>query len=415
MKRVITSITLAVLLVPAAGHSQQDPSVTVTQLTDKLHLLSTNQGSYTTNTIAFVGDDGILLVDTQSKDDASALKAAVDAFGKGTPKYIINTHRHIEHIGGNAVFGTEPVVIAHALVPTKLRSGSFLFAEFPPATFPDITVADSLTLYFNGERIRIMALPGSHDDNELIVHFTDSKIVHLSSIVNGFNFPSVDSDGDVLRFPELVTRAMAVLPHDVVIVSGHNDPGTWDDLRPYHDMLAQSIETVRSGLAAGKDLTTLQQEDALDGFASYAGSYVSVDQWIAELVDGLQKGPDSKPTVFQLLYDVWKSQGAAAAVVRYFELKRGHPDEYQFAETTLLVIGVRLLGNDHLQDAVAFLEASVREYPNSELSYYAYYELAQAQRGLGQTDLARQYCERSLELNPTFEAATTLLEQLTRK
>jgi glyoxylase-like metal-dependent hydrolase (beta-lactamase superfamily II) len=415
MKGIITGIILAALLVPAAGQSQQDVSVTVTQLTDKLYLLSTDQGSYTTNTIAFVGDDGILLVDTQSRDDASALKAAVDAFGKGMPKYIINTHRHIEHIGGNAIFGTEPVVIAHALVPAKLRSRSFLFEEFPPATFPDITVADSLTLYFNSECIRIVALSGSHDDNEIIIHFTDSKIVHLSSIVNGFNFPSVDSDGDVLRFPELVTQAVAVLPHDVVIISGHNDPGTWDDLRPYHDMLVQSIEIVQSGLAAGKDLTTLQQEHVLDRFASYAGSYVSVDQWIAELVDGLQKGPESKPTVFQPLYDVWKSRGAAAAVARYFELKRDHPDEYQFAETTLLVIGIRLLGNDHLQDAVAFLEASVREHPNSELSYYAYYELAEAHHRMGQTDLAKQYCERSLELNPTFEAATTLLEELTRR
>ncbi len=406
---MLLSLSLVLLNTVATA---QDSTITVTQLTDQLYLLSSDQGSYTTNTIAFVGDDGVLLVDTQSEADAAALKEVVDAFGKGPPKYIINSHRHVEHVGGNATFGDSPIRIAHRLVPTKLRSGSYIFDEFPDATFPDITLSDSLTLYFNGERIRIVAMPGSHDDNEIMVHFTTQKIVHLSSLVNGFTFPSVDSDGDVLRFPELVARAIALLPDDVVIVSGHNAPGTASDLHTYHDMLVQTTSVVRRGLATGKDLAALREEKVLDEWQHYAASYVSTDEWIEYLVDGLQASGEPQHTVFEPLYHVWKESGANAAVQHYFEMKRDQPDQYRFDEFSLLVIGMKLQGNGHLRAAITFYEASLRDAPDSDYGYYTNFKLATAHDELGDKTLATQYCEKALELNPEFAGAIQLLKRL---
>ncbi|UCC84670.1 MAG: MBL fold metallo-hydrolase [Gemmatimonadota bacterium] len=412
MKNAIGLVIVLALNLGCGAGPAQDSGVEVTQLTDRVYVLSTDQGEYTTNTIAFVGEDGILLVDTQAEDDAEALRLAVDAFGRGTPKYIINTHRHVEHVGGNAIFGEAPIVIAHALVPEKLKSGSYLFDEFPDATFPDMTFCDSLSLYFNGELVRIVAVPGSHDDNEIMVHFTESKVVHLSSLVNGFNFPSVDSDGDVLRFPELVARAIELLPEDVVIVSGHNDTGTWRDLHTYHDMLVQTTDIVRAGLAEGKDLATLQAENVLEAWKSYAGSYVSTDEWIEYLVGGLQPSDEPTKTVYEPLYYVWKDEGADAALARYLELRRDHPDEYKFDEFSLLVIGNKLLARDHVENAVKFLAASLEEYPDSPYSYYTAYKLGAAYKSLGDKEQARRYGERSLELNPEFAAARALLEEL---
>jgi len=406
-----TLIALAVTF-PCAAEAQEKPAVAVSRLTERLYLLSTDQGNYTTNTIASVGDDGVLLVDTQAEEDAEALKQAVDAFGKGAPKYIINTHRHVEHVGGNAIFGPAPVVIAHALVPQKLRSGGYIFDEFPRETFPDITLSDSLSLFFNGERIDLIAFAGAHDDNEIIVHFTGSKVVHLSSLVNGFNFPSVDSAGDVLKFADLVARAIDLLPQDVTIVSGHNRVGTWSELRPYHDMLVRTTELVRRGLAEGKDLATLQEEGVLDEWASYAGSYVSVERWIEYLVEALSGAKDTRPTVFEPLYRVWREEGAAAAVQRYLDLKAGHAGEYRFGEHDLLVIGDKLLGKQKADDAIAFLEASLKEYPDSRYAYYAAYKLAEAHHRLGRRDVAAGYCRQALELKPDFGPAAALLDEL---
>ena len=408
---LITSLTI---FLGGTMYAQETPKIKVVQLTDHIYRLSTQQSNYTTNTLAFVGDEGVLLVDTQSEEDTEALKACVDSFGKGTPKYIINTHKHVEHIGGNAIFGDAPIKIAHELLPDRLRRGSFLFSEYPPATFPNITVSDSMSLYFNGERIRIVAVPGSHDDHEIIVHFTDSKVVHLSSLVNGFNFPSVDHDGDVLKFPDCVAKAMALLPHDVVIVSGHNENGTWDDLQKYHDMLVKTTAIVKSGLDAGKDAATLQKEKVLDDWKAYAGSYVSVDGWIEYLVKGLEKqsSEPEKLSVFEPLYYAWKEKGAVAAVELYRQLSRDEENKYNFGEYNLLVIGDKLLAKKKYQDAAEFLKLSLEEYPESSYGYYTAYELAVCYKELGSREQAIPYAEKSLALKPDFKAAATLLEEL---
>ena len=414
MLRRIAITLLSTILLSGTMQAQDNPKITVTKLTDQIYRLNTQQSNYTTNTLVSVGDDGILLVDTQSEEDAEALKEVVDSFGKGDPKYIINTHKHVEHIGGNAIFGDTPVVIGHELLPNRLRSGSFLFNEYPSATFPDITVSDSLSLYFNGEKLRIVAIPGSHDDHEIIVHFTGSKVVHLSSLVNGFNFPSVDADGDALKFPDCVARAQSLLPHDVTIVSGHNENGTWDDLNKYHDMLIKTTAIVKSGLDAGKDVTTLQQEKVLDEWKAYAGSYVSVDEWIEYLVEAFQNqsSKDSKQSIYEPLYYAWKEKGAPAAVELYRQLKHDQGDKYKFGEVNLLVIGDKLITKAKYQDAAEFLKLSLEEYPESSYGYYTTYELAVCQKELGNGEQAVQFCEKSLELKPDFKAAATLLEEL---
>jgi glyoxylase-like metal-dependent hydrolase (beta-lactamase superfamily II) len=406
---IITILTMGT----AALSAEENPVVKVTRLSDLIYLLTTDQGAYTTNAIASVGDDGVLLVDTQSADEAEELKSTVEAFGKGTPKYIINTHRHVEHIGGNAIFGDTPVVIAHELLPSKLRRGSFLFEEYPDATFPDITLSDSISLFFNGEKIRIIALGGSHDDNEIIIHFTGSKIVHLSSVVNGFNFPSIDADGDVFKFPEIVDKAMKLLPEDVVIVSGHNDPGTWAELKPYLDMLISTIDVIKKGLSSGKDLETLQEEKVLDEWKSYAGSYVSVDGWIGYIVDGFEKKDRPiKKNIYEPIYYAMKDGGIETGIERYFEIKNQYSDEYEITGLELLIIGNKLLGKKKIAEAIRFLELSLEESPTGTYAYYAYYNLATAYKEQGKKKSAIRNCEKSLELNPEFQGAATLLEDL---
>jgi len=399
------------LLTTIAPASAEAGDVTVTRLSETLYQLSTDQGSYTTNSLASVGADGLLLVDTQSRDDGESFRTAIASFGKGDPKIIINTHRHVEHVGGNELFGDGPVVIAHGLVRSKLRSGSYLFDEFPDATLPDITLTDSLSVHFNGEEIRITALAGSHDDNEIIVHFTGSKVVHLSSLANGFNFPSVDRDGDVLKFAELVADALDMLPDDVVIVSGHNRNGTMDDLRAYHDMLVATTALVRSGLADGQDVDTMKADGILDEWSAYAGSYVSTDAWIDTLVEGL-RGKERKQSIFEPLYHAYSERGPDAAVALYRDLKRDHADDYQFRDIDLLVIGDKLLALGRLEPAMRFLELSLREYPDSPSSYYTNYDLAIAHDKLGHPEQAIRYCEAALELNPDSTTIAAFLQQL---
>ena len=412
MRSVVIPLLVLAASITAAGADGGGPAVEVTRLGETLYQLTTDQGAYTTNSLVSVGADGLLIVDTQSRKDGEAFRKAIEAFGKGGPKIIINTHRHVEHIGGNELFGSAPIVIAHALVRAKLRSGSYLFDEFPDATLPDITFTDSISVFFNGEEIRLIAMAGSHDDNEIIVHFTKSKIVHLSSLANGFNFPSVDADGDVLRFEELVARAIELLPSDVVIVSGHNRNGTIEDLRAYREMLAATTTIVRDGLAAGKDADAMKAEKVLDAWSGYAGSYVSTDEWIDSLVAGLQgKGEDHRK-IFEPLYEAYSKGGADAAIALYQTLRRDQPDAFAYEDTDLLAIGDKLLSRELFEPAVRFLEASLAEYPESSYAFFTNYDLAVAHDRLGHREAAVRHCRAAAEQSPDNPRIAAFLQEL---
>jgi glyoxylase-like metal-dependent hydrolase (beta-lactamase superfamily II) len=413
MKTALISIlTLALCAVSFADEQETGPFTRV-QLTEHLFQLSTDQGEYTTNTLVSVGEDGVLIVDTQAANFAEDLKKEIERFGKGSPKIIINTHRHVEHIGGNAIFGSDPIVIAHDLVPTKLRSGSYLFEEFPAATFPDITFKDKMSLFFNGERIDLIEMAGSHDDNEIIVHFTDSKIVHLSSLVNGFNFPSIDRDGDALAFPSVVGRALEILPPDVVIVSGHNENGSVEDLAKYHLMLIETIAVVRQGLTAGKEVKTLQREKILEDWSLFAGSYVSCDEWIAYVAEAIEnEGKEKKPTVIGEMYYAIKENGAAAAMTLYEQLKKDSSEKYDFRDVDLLVVGLKLAQKKDLTGAILFLEKSADLYPESEYLYYVLYQLGVVYEELGDVEKAIDNARKASDLQPENQAIRALLERL---
>jgi len=145
-----------VLMGVSAGWAtdQKEPEITVTKLTDTLYQLSTDQGSYTTNSLASVGPDGVLLVDTQSEEYAPELKAVVDGFGKGAPKFIINTHRHVEHVGGNAVFGNKLLEMIDSNRPSPFSSSaSRSTPTAPPATAPTSTWPRPTTVPATAKRL----------------------------------------------------------------------------------------------------------------------------------------------------------------------------------------------------------------------------------------------------------------------
>jgi glyoxylase-like metal-dependent hydrolase (beta-lactamase superfamily II) len=418
--RPVVSSLLVVCLLPALAAAEDH--FMVTTLAPDLLMLSTDQGSYSNNSLVFTGEEGVLLVDTHHDSDAEAFRDFVEKLGFGIPKYIINTHRHVEHIGGNAVFGPDPIIVAHHLMPEKLLSGTFLFSEYPRESFPDITFKDSVEIRFNGEIIRLTYIGGSHDDNEIMVHFTKHGIAHISSVVNGFNFPSVDSDGDVLEFESVTRRLMTLLPKNTRLISGHNGKskgfdfvGTWDMLPAYADTIKATVEIVRSGLEQGMTMEEMQKAGVLDEYEEYAGSYVGTDRWIEYIVDALTEPREIRADVCKPVYEEWKKNGAEAAVDLYRELLRTQEQEYDFNEYVLMSIGSKLYTRGLYDDSIEFLLGSVDIYPNAKYGYYTHYLAAKNFQRLSRPDLAAKHCRESLRLKPDFEEASRLMEELSRE
>lgn len=294
-----------------------------------------------------------------------------------------------------------------------------MFNEYPPESFPDITFEDSLEINFNGEVIRLVNIGGSHDDNEIMVYFTHHGIAHVSSVVNGFNFPSVDGDGDVLLFESMTRRLMVLLPEDTRLISGHNGKvngfdfvGSWEMLPAYADMMNSSIEIVRHGLAAGKTTEQMQEAGILDEYKDYAGSYVGTDGWIEYVVDALTVPRETRSDICKPIHDAWKKDGAEAAVDLYRELLQTQEEEYDFSEYVLTSIGGKLFARGLYADSVEFLEGSLEMNPDSEFGYYTHFLAARSLEQLAVFDQAMSHCQESIRLEPDFTQASDLLTRL---
>ena len=412
-----TVLVLMILMaVPTAAQETAEDSVwTKTQLADHIWKLNNDGSGFDVKVIVSVGSDGILIVDSGQKRNAEALKAALQELG-GLPRIIINTHSHVEHLGGNAIFEGEPIVIGHVNLRDRLTTGSFLFDEFGEETLPDITFVDSLTIHFNGEDIKLAAFPGAHDNSDIVIWFTDSKVACVGALSNGSDFPSVDgTTGDVKLYPEMSGRVLDMLPEDTKIIPGHGADGTMADFRKFHEMLVSTADVICNDSNQEKDLESLQAEQPLKDWESYGGSYTSVDRWVQYLFDGClspESMTEKKEEPWEEMYYTIKQEGTQAAIELYHRLKETETDKYEFSENFPLYVGYKLYTNDKAEPALDFFELAVTEYPEAQNCWMSHYFAAKVSNDLGDKTRATKHIDRALELNPDSQDVKELAEEI---
>lgn len=405
---VMLSLLVASILVTPPAYSQAPSRIEVAKVTGNIHELTVTY-PYVSNFLASVGDDGILLVDAGSKSTLAELDSVVKTLGNGRVKIIVSTHAHTEHTGGNMAFGKDVTKIAHDNVRTRMQQGTYLLEEFPEDALPTVTFTDSMSLYFNGEKIRLIAIPGAHDDGDIIVHFTKSGVVSTGALCTGMHFPTIDRvGGNALEYPEAVQRLISLVPDDVVLVPGHGRRCSIAEEKEFQNMLATTVEIVKSGLAAGRDVAALQRDSVLAGWTSYEGGFSSASEWIQSIANAVQGVKPKKPSAVELYY-AQKGMGIDSAIAKWYELKRTNPEDYSFGEGQLVVFGYYLLGKGQYQDAIKIFEVYVNDFPDSWNSYDC---LAEAHMNAGNKELARKYYEKSLELNPGNTNAVEMMKKL---
>jgi hypothetical protein len=245
-------------------------------------------------------------------------------------------------------------------------------------------------LFFNGEEIKLLSFAGAHDNCDIVVWFTGSKVVCVGGLANGRHFPSVDPHGDVLLYPKLVHRLLSLLPDDVTIVPGHGEDGRKSDLRAFHDMLVETEAIVRSELAKGKDLSALQKDDILKDYKSFECSYVSRSDWIAYLVNGILPADTAKrkTPLFEPLYCAMRAGGPDSAITLFHDLKNRERDKYNFDEITIVAIGYRLYESSRYAESIPFFQLADAEYPTGDYASTVHHllGLAHVQTGDSSSD-----------------------------
>lgn len=276
--------------------AQQDFSsvqIKATHVAGNVYMLEGQGG----NIGATAGEDGILIVDDQFAPLADKIKKALAEIRPGELKFILNTHWHGDHTGGNQVFGPEATIIAHTNVRRRLSTeqvrGEQVTPPSPPEAWPVITFDESLSVHFNGEEIRAWHYPvGSHTDGDSVIVFAESKVVHMGDQFFRDRFPFIDiaSGGNALGLQENIGKVIAEIEGmggNVRIIPGHGALSNLNDLKRYHGMLNETIEHVRSGMREGLGLTALQQRGLDPKWASWGSGFINQDRWIEAIYQSL--------------------------------------------------------------------------------------------------------------------------------
>jgi len=285
--RELLLIALVLLCAVAESQAQDDFSkveIKATKISGNVYMLEGSGG----NIGVSVGPDGILIVDDQFAPLAEKIKTALKSLGEGKLKFILNTHWHGDHTGGNVVFGPEAPIIAQTNVRKRLATEqkSEFFKSTTPASpkeaLPVITFDESLSVHFNGEEIRVIHFPQGHTDGDSVIFFTGSNVVHMGDDFFAGRFPFVDleSGGSVQGLAKNIGEIIPKLPAGVKLIPGHGPISTADDLTAYHRMLLETTDIVRKKMAAKKTLDEIKKEGLPDEWKSWGTGFVKTDQWI---------------------------------------------------------------------------------------------------------------------------------------
>lgn len=291
-------VALVFCCVAASGYAQQQDfskiDVKPIRVNRNIYMLQADPGSG--NIGASIGPDGILIVDDQFAPLADKIRAALQEAGGGPLKFILNTHWHFDHTGGNKVFGPEAPIIAHTNVRQRLITEQKIMGRTIPAeskeAWPVITFDASLSVHFNGEKIKVVHFPHGHTDGDSVIFFTDSKVVHMGDhyFANWFPFVDLENGGDVEGYVKNVEAVVKQLPADVKIIPGHGPVSTLDDLKAYHRMLVETTNLVRKRLAAGKTLEVSKAEGLPEEWKPFGAGFITTEQWIETVYRSLSRG-----------------------------------------------------------------------------------------------------------------------------
>lgn len=232
------------------------------------------------NVLVFSGPDGTLLVDSGRSETAKEVREAIEDIGADEVKFIINTHYHADHCGGNSVIGPHAILIDYGSLRDRVSNGLITHHKPAAPSSPWRLYQEYYSMRFNREEIRIIPAPGAHTQEDLIIHFVDSGIVQMGDLLFSESFPYLE--GSLGKYVGILGDATEVFPASTIFVAGHGRECTLPELVEYRTMLQTTIDVVVDQRQAGKTLEELQQDCVLNDWGSWGRFLRSVTtgDWI---------------------------------------------------------------------------------------------------------------------------------------
>lgn len=227
------------------------------KITDQVYLLKGSGG----NIGLLTGGDGLLMIDDQFAPLSEKIAKAINGLDAGQIRFLVNTHIHGDHSGGNENFKKMGVtIVAHDMVRENMSKETInarTNQPVPPrdkAAWPEVTFADRMNFHMNGEDIELYHFTNGHTNGDVVIRFVKANVYHVGDLFNRGSFPYIDAGngGDPIGLVANFDKMLALIDDNAKVIPGHGNLGTKADVKAYRDMLFDIQTQVASALKKGK-------------------------------------------------------------------------------------------------------------------------------------------------------------------
>ncbi len=265
-------LALLILLLMPISTFAAEKGVKIDKITETIYMLMSPQGG---NVIASIGEDGIFLIDDQLNGRSEIIDKALENLGGQDVNFILNTHYHFDHTGGNEFFGKHDgtVIAAHDTVRKRLSTKQFItqfkkeMKALSKEGLPALTFAQGMNFHYNGDEIKAIHIPAAHTDGDVIAHFTKANVIVTGDIVfnNMYPFLDIEHGGSSQGIMAAHQKIMALADENTIILPGHGARMNKADLKAYSAALATLIGRVEKLVKEEKTLEETQNANPTSG------------------------------------------------------------------------------------------------------------------------------------------------------
>jgi cyclase len=283
MRRIVCILCLLASWPVASAQDFDKIAIRTVPVRDNIHMLQ----AYGGNIVVSVGSDGTLIVDDEYEPMGVKLRVAISALTERQVDYVINTHWHNDHTGGNEILGSSgAIIIAHENGRTRLASDQVMSLYGPQKAYrreglPKLTFSKSMRLHYNDDVIDIVHIGPAHTDSDAAVFFRTQNVLCTGDLYVGFEFrpPYFDdlNGGSIEGMLKAVESLLKMADEKTIIVPGHGDLATRRDLLDYQAKLTAIRDSIKSAVSLGRGEDEVVASKPTAGFA-IAGK--GADRWV---------------------------------------------------------------------------------------------------------------------------------------
>ncbi|MCH7928250.1 MAG: MBL fold metallo-hydrolase [Candidatus Dadabacteria bacterium] len=263
------------------------------KITENIYMLQGRGG----NIGVIVGKDGVLMIDDEFAPLGDKIRAAISKISDKQIKFLINTHWHRDHTGGNEIFANSgAIIVAHENVRKTMSTQQFIkmfkrtVPPSPKAALPIVTFSKDINFYINEEEIKVLHIQNAHTDGDGVIYFKNSNVLHMGDIYFAERYPFIDlsSGGSITGVIRGVEFVLSFIDENTKIIPGHGNLSNKEELSEYLDMLKSAKLETEDLIKKGKSFQEIVDSDVLKEFdPRYGQGFLKRDKFLSIVYDSL--------------------------------------------------------------------------------------------------------------------------------